>query len=130
MAFDKEGGYWMVHSVPKFPPKDKYEWVQTARRYGQSFLCMTFNYDQLKEIAIQLRYDQPWSYYTKLTPGIEAEIPDLRKIINLDFVTVKPFTRTACVVSKGGTRFTIFAKGPGWKYDRPDRIAGLLCRVF
>ena len=35
-------GFWLVHSVPKFPPAaGKYGYPRTGHMYGQTFLCIT-----------------------------------------------------------------------------------------
>ena len=47
MAFDAQQGFWLIHSVPRFPVgvveylKNGYEYPQRETRYGQSFLCLT-----------------------------------------------------------------------------------------
>lgn len=46
-------GTWLVHSVPKFPPKrqDGYSYPQTGTVYGQSFLCISFDFVTLNEVG-------------------------------------------------------------------------------
>jgi hypothetical protein len=46
MAFDANGGFWLVHSVPRFPANTgsgvSYDgYPEYASTYGQSFLCMS-----------------------------------------------------------------------------------------
>jgi deoxyribonuclease-2 len=48
MAFDANGGFWLVHSVPRFPANTgsgvSYEgYPAYAATYGQSFLCMSMS---------------------------------------------------------------------------------------
>lgn len=46
MASDTKTGFWLVHSVPHFPPElenGSYNYPATGHRYGQSFLCITMN---------------------------------------------------------------------------------------
>lgn len=51
LLFDTSSGYWLVHSVPKFPPPNAYDYPDSGRTYGQSFLCVSFSYKQLKAIG-------------------------------------------------------------------------------
>ena len=44
VATDKNNGFWLVHSAPRFPNNvaDGYDsFPDFASRYGQSFLCLT-----------------------------------------------------------------------------------------
>nr|XP_054747997.1 plancitoxin-1-like [Lytechinus pictus] len=48
VAFDNESGFWLVHSVPRFPDvaKNSYYWPSNACPYGQSMLCISMKTDQ------------------------------------------------------------------------------------
>lgn len=50
---NKVQGFWMIHSIPKFPPilKDGYGYPFSGRRNGQIGICVTFKYDQYKVIG-------------------------------------------------------------------------------
>ncbi|CAJ0915910.1 unnamed protein product, partial [Mesorhabditis belari] len=52
LFFDGQTGVWLVHSVPKFPPPDHYQYPDSGTDYGQTMLCMTFTYAQLKDIVL------------------------------------------------------------------------------
>ena len=50
VAFDGQSGFWLVHSVPRFPPapdggppgtKGNYSYPTTGLRYGQTMLCVS-----------------------------------------------------------------------------------------
>ena len=49
--FDKENGYWLVHSLPRFPNNVSYSWPPSGRMYGQTFLCISMTYSQLDIIG-------------------------------------------------------------------------------
>ncbi|CAJ0954081.1 unnamed protein product, partial [Mesorhabditis belari] len=55
LFFDGQTGVWLVHSVPKFPPPDHYQYPDSGTDYGQTMLCMTFTYAQLKDIDFRER---------------------------------------------------------------------------
>lgn len=55
VAFDGQSGFWLVHSVPRFPPapgdgppgtKGNYSYPTTGLRYGQTMLCVSLPLDQ------------------------------------------------------------------------------------
>ena len=49
IGFDKTDGFWLITSLPKFPsPKSKgYTFPSNGHVYGQTFLCISMNYDML-----------------------------------------------------------------------------------
>ena len=56
--FDKKSGYWLVHSLPRFPNNESYAWPPSGRKYGQTFLCISMPYSQLDvigEFRVQLQ---------------------------------------------------------------------------
>lgn len=53
--FNQQSGFWLIHSAPHFPSATTYGWPDTAKTYGQSALCVSFNYDQLPEIGKEFR---------------------------------------------------------------------------
>jgi deoxyribonuclease-2 len=58
-------GFWLVHSVPKFPPTasdGNYDYPKTGTIYGQSFLCISFTGDQMGKVGKQLKFNEPHFY--------------------------------------------------------------------
>lgn len=51
LLLDQEGGFWLIHSVPGFPPHDAYSWPPNAQKYGQTLLCVSFPFDQFSKIG-------------------------------------------------------------------------------
>ncbi|KAJ4426398.1 hypothetical protein ANN_27212 [Periplaneta americana] len=47
----EDGGIWLVHSVPHFPPAPRdaggYSYPDTAFHYGQSFLCISLQASEM-----------------------------------------------------------------------------------
>ena len=67
-------GFWLVHSVPKFPPaieEGSYDYPHTGTVYGQSFLCISFTGDQMGMVGKQLKYNEPHFY--------SSQVPDYLK---------------------------------------------------
>lgn len=53
LMFDQSQGFWLTHSVPHFPPfpERNYSYPSTGKYYGQTLLCITYNYTQLPQIC-------------------------------------------------------------------------------
>nr|BAC37579.1 unnamed protein product [Mus musculus] len=62
LVWNRTQGFWLIHSVPKFPPVHGYEYPTSGRRYGQTGICITFGYSQFEEIDFQLLVLQPNIY--------------------------------------------------------------------
>nr|UOI85654.1 deoxyribonuclease 2-3 [Dugesia japonica] len=102
--FDKETGYWLVHSVPHFPPPKSYNYPAPQSINGQSFFCVSLNTSNLNDILIQLllMYADVYSFhlpesfsdnttlmynlikliYNKHAPGLKSNIINLKTISN------------------------------------------------
>lgn len=84
MAFDDISGFWLIHSVPKFPLTlngTTYSYPNSGRVYGQSFLCITFSSASLDDIGIQLIFGQPSFYDKFIPPSFEQLYPNLAKAL-------------------------------------------------
>lgn len=47
-----EGGFWLVHSVPHFPPIGAdYTYPRSGTVYGQSFLCISLDLPNLDKVG-------------------------------------------------------------------------------
>ena len=101
---------WLVHSVPNFPPqKEKgYSYPETAMRYGQSFLCLTFSKGDLPVIAQQLLYTWPLIYDYKFDGSAGGQNLDL--VLKGKHIENAPWTSSKTLVTMGGKEFTSFAK--------------------
>ena len=53
IAFDNGSGFWLVHSVPKFPDfaKNRYVWPHNALYFGQSMLCISMKTDEFVKVG-------------------------------------------------------------------------------
>lgn len=62
-------GFWLVHSVPKFPPateEGSYGYPKSGTIYGQSFLCLSLTGDQMSKVGKQLTFNEPHFYSSKI----------------------------------------------------------------
>lgn len=54
--FDGNTGFWLIHSVPKFPNPDKYDYPDSGYNNGQSFLCITLRTESLTNLGIEKKF--------------------------------------------------------------------------
>jgi deoxyribonuclease-2 len=131
---DDVNGFWLVHSVPKFPPsKDSsYAYPESGKRNGQSFICITFPSDQLMEIGIflifnnqiyfqiegkQLYVAQPNFYDAQMPASFDRLFPDLANAVNKKtYPKGKPDSSTLTLRSVGRNTFVSFSKHK--RFDR------------
>jgi len=111
--FDQTSGFWLLHSVPKFPTADVYSYPNGGRKFGQMLFCVSFPYERLGEIGDQLHLYEPYIYSSALPSEISKKYKILQSVINAE----KP-TETAkheiTLRSSGGVTFTSFAKDGKW----------------
>ncbi len=64
VSFNTDGGYWLIHSVPEFPPKSSksYSYPQSALKHGHIHLCISLKKDKIDELWNQFLYTVPYVY--------------------------------------------------------------------
>lgn len=63
LTFDRDRGFWLVHSVPRFPHPEAYAYPESGTVFGQSLLCVSFFTRQaLSDIGeLEILMIQLWS---------------------------------------------------------------------
>ncbi|BFZ05877.1 hypothetical protein BsWGS_08916 [Bradybaena similaris] len=122
VAFDKNSGFWLIHSSPHFPPSDSYSFPKNSCGNGQSFLCVTFPYKQLGNVARQLWYNEPHIYDKVVPDSFIKDYPDLKKVIDRHTYPGSPYYSVLQMTSLGGQKFTSFAKSGRFGADLYDRL--------
>ncbi|XP_063709606.1 deoxyribonuclease-2-alpha-like isoform X2 [Culicoides brevitarsis] len=113
MASDARTGFWLVHSVPHFPPNiedGEYGYPATGHLYGQSFLCITMNSEEVNKAGEQLLYNEPHIYSSQAPENLENLLPNLFKAINNETIKMAPFWNEQEFSSLQNTVFRSFAK--------------------
>ena len=118
--FDKEGGYWLVHSLPKFPDKTSYSYPSNGRMFGQLFLCISMNYSQLNEIGKQLFYTYPHIYDWYFPENWTSDNPDMDKVLKKKHIENPPWKHLVNLKSRAGEEFLSFAKFTDFDADIYD----------
>lgn len=135
---DETRGFWLVHSVPNYPPvpntgvekkskvsnteaegveyasSGEYSYPSSGKIYGQSFLCISVQGDQMKDIAPQLTYNQVISYRY----NVPDTLPEYSIFVNVSRrmrIKNPPYNRKQEIRSIGGQRFISFAKTDKWQ---------------
>lgn len=60
VQFTKDGGYWLMHSVPRFPLNvlsKKFEYPESGRGNGQVFMCISLDGGQLPKVGKRRVYN-------------------------------------------------------------------------
>ncbi|XP_003468211.1 deoxyribonuclease-2-alpha [Cavia porcellus] len=113
LLLDKDGGFWLVHSVPHFPPpasSGAYAWPSTARTYGQTLICVSFPFAEFTKIGRQLAYIFPLVYDHKLDGIFGQKFPELVNVVEGHHVRQEPWNSSVTLTSQAGTDFQSFAK--------------------
>lgn len=99
VAFNKDTGFWLVHSVPKFPPNpetDPYGYPETGEKFGQSFLCISISTpDTADLIGLQFMYNHPFVYSANIPGWATDAYPHLTIATKGQHVKSPPFFHTA-----------------------------------
>ncbi|KAJ8950996.1 hypothetical protein NQ318_006380 [Aromia moschata] len=95
-------GFWLIHSVPHFPILGKtYIYPRTGAVYGQSFLCISMDLNNLNKAGIQLQYNNPEIYLQNIDVNLKTSLPDLVKAAENITVNVPPWYNVINLLSLG-----------------------------
>ncbi|ELR16855.1 deoxyribonuclease II, putative [Acanthamoeba castellanii str. Neff] len=121
MAFDANGGFWLVHSVPRFPAatgSGSYAgYPAYAKEYGQSFICMSYDLNNINLAAGGFLLNEPHLYDSNVPPQLVSSLPNVQAAINGQFNTREVATNVTSLRTQGGTNFLAFAKNKKWDQD-------------
>ncbi|XP_052499923.1 deoxyribonuclease-2-alpha isoform X1 [Budorcas taxicolor] len=113
LLLDQEGGFWLIHSVPNFPPHASsaaYSWPPGAQKYGQTLICVSFPLTQFLGISKQLTYTYPLVYDHRLEGDFAQKFPYLEEVVKGHHVRQGPWNSSVTLTSKKGATFQSFAK--------------------
>jgi len=118
-VFNQIDGFWLIHSIPGFPPPDKYAYADKSKTYGQSIMCITFDTAKSMGELVEQWYRFHMSIYASRLPTAFAQAyPSLVEIVASNPLQAGlSVSRTASLKSKGGLQLTHFAKNKKWDQD-------------
>ncbi|WKX91994.1 hypothetical protein Q1695_010209 [Nippostrongylus brasiliensis] len=112
VLFDNDSGFWVIHSVPNFPPLGTYSYPETGMKFGQTILCLTLPTGSLGDVGDHLRYIQATPYFSNLPDHFRLSFPVLLNIVkkkSLSRADTK-FTKIAQLNTVRGLPLISFAK--------------------
>lgn len=119
VCFDDKSGFWLVHSVPRWPiySDQNYGFPDNEKRYGQSFLCMTYATDSFNTIGDAFLLNKPYVYDSNLPASLASRLPNLQAVLDHKFVTQNPANQTHQLTTVAGKSFLDFAKNAEWNSE-------------
>lgn len=109
---------WLIHSTPHFPQiAPKYQFPMSGLLKGQSFLCISLDFDNLNKVGIQLQYNQPQIFDSRLQAVMKLRLHQITKVVNGIIVAKAPWFHLAEIRSKKGYNFTSFAKADNFRKE-------------
>ncbi|XP_047454248.1 deoxyribonuclease-2-alpha [Mugil cephalus] len=124
---DKNQGFWLVHSTPRFPPprqEGQYYYPSSGVTNGQNFICVTYPLERFQTIGEQLQINQPDVYDCDVPESLASLVPALAAVCEKKHLPSQVFphfkpaaNRSVTLTSKGGTDFISFAKGAAFDGD-------------
>ncbi|XP_028300993.1 deoxyribonuclease-2-alpha-like isoform X2 [Gouania willdenowi] len=109
VLLNRMGGVWLSHSTPRFPNyRRKVFWPKNANANAQTFMCVTYPYEQFNQIGIQLKYIRAYSFDSDLPTTFDN---NLRCVAQQSCVPRgPPWFSVMTLTSKSGRKFSSFAK--------------------
>jgi hypothetical protein len=111
--FDSQGGMYMVHSAPQFPPSSYYTFPASASENGQSFMCISLDAPSVSTIISTLTVTRPGIYHQAASASLINQYAALGKVLNGTYVK-DPIGASDSISSVGGVDFLVFLKNHYW----------------
>jgi len=139
VGFDTEEGFWLVHSVPRFPltlsSTPTYYYPDDETKNGQSFLCVNYDIAVFEVIAKLFLINKPYVFEQNFPEKFGTILPTMKSVVDKKWITV-PTASTLNIVSNGGNTFAAYAKNLQWNQDlyedfvSPSLGLGLLVQTW
>ncbi|XP_012152333.1 deoxyribonuclease II [Megachile rotundata] len=135
VAVNSDKGFWLIHSVPNFPPvpntgihtritnkenvtnSGKYNYPESGTFYGQSFLCISLDGDQLNVVGKQLMFNEIAAYAKNIPEKFSEQYPALKNATIRKHIKSPPYNNKAVLKSSGNVEFISYAKCEKWQKD-------------
>ncbi|XP_067431318.1 deoxyribonuclease-2-alpha-like [Thunnus thynnus] len=100
-------GVWLLHSTPNFPFRrdQNHFWPKSGGKYAQTFMCVTFKYDQFRYIGTHLQYIGAFPFQYDIPEDFHQELKDA-----VNWIQRPPLDNFLTLTSNGGQPFNAVAK--------------------
>jgi deoxyribonuclease-2 len=107
--------FWLLHSWPKFPSPDGT--AQPSPMYGQTFLCIALDLDNVRELTTQMHtYQEPQIYSPRIPTSMAVDDPI--RLLGAGTTNKDPAgSNMIDLTSRGGNAFQVIAKNSNWNDD-------------
>jgi len=125
-SFDSDQGFFLTHSVPKFPNylQNGFSYPSSGAYYGQSMMCVTLPSASFNSLGTHFLYTYPLSYNVSIPEELQDMVPNLIKsVVEENHVTEKPYTAVEDIETIGGVSLKLFSK---WKDADEDMISDFM----
>ncbi|GAM24561.1 hypothetical protein SAMD00019534_077360 [Acytostelium subglobosum LB1] len=119
LSFGNTTGFWLIHSVPNFPPDPKiadysYPWSGTVN--GQTFFCVTYKSTQFESIINQLYINRVYVYSSQVPKSTTLSTTQLSDMLGGGYQADATGHQTE-LTSNGGVAIKSYAKNTKWNND-------------
>ncbi|CAG0922803.1 unnamed protein product [Notodromas monacha] len=118
---DHGSGFWLIHSVPHFPPKpeDGFGYPASGRTYGQTLFCVSFAGGESPEtIGKQLTVNEPFIYFKDIPAWVQLRFPSMFEAAGgKKTTTAGPVSQILELFTSSGMSMTSFAKSHSFNQD-------------
>ncbi|XP_062586026.1 uncharacterized protein LOC134247711 [Saccostrea cucullata] len=134
-AFDKSEGFWLIMSIPHFPPprSSGFSYPDSGKVYGQSIFCVSLQYSAIESVAKIMTFTYPKFYDHYLPPSFSSENPITMSVLSgsQKHVTSPPFQLETTLHTTDGVVLHNFAKSTDFEKDLYDAfLAPVLQETF
>lgn len=122
VMLSKMTGVWLSHSTPRFPTYQNYDfWPSSGNINGQTFICVTYRYEEFKNIGVQLKYIHVFPYDFVMPPTFHNELKCVAQ--RSCYPKTEPWFSVKTLTSRKGLQFKSIAK---YSRFRDDLYSGLI----
>lgn len=84
LMFNNFTGFWLIHSVPGFPPFSErgYDYPQSGRTRGHIFFCVSVNVFEIDAIGSLFSHNMPHFYDWYIPAAMTTRIPNLMSVLH------------------------------------------------
>lgn len=118
-ASSSAGGFWLIHSVPRFPLMNESSYTGlpwNEQIYAQSFICVSLSATSLNKVGTSMQLNSPDMFSSRVLAAATQTTPALAAVIQ-GTVRADAICETTSLTTVGGANVDMFAKSYKWGKD-------------